>query len=87
MTDLDKRLRLNEANSEAKRLGYRISVEMQLNRRTHTAFAHHLTDDTERHFLCHRDSPAVDTLEDGLEILRGVVEAGHPWPGGEPKKR
>ena len=86
MTDPSKRLRLNEANSEAKRLGYRIAVEMQLNRRTHTAFAHRLTDDAERHFLCHRDSPAVDTLEDGLEILRGVSEAGHPWPESEPRR-
>jgi hypothetical protein len=80
--DLDNRIRLNAVNHEAERLGYRIEVELDLNRRTHAAFGCR-DEPVERHCLCRRDRDGVGTAEDGLEILRGVVDRGERWPGGD----
>jgi hypothetical protein len=77
---------LNVVNEEAKRLGgYRIAVEMLLpNRRTpaYRVFAYRGDSDSAGRFLCGSTSPPVEAAEEGLEILRAVVEGDKPWPDG-----
>jgi hypothetical protein len=85
MTNVDRTLRIHEINDEARSLGYRIEVETITQRRTplHRAFTYRLDDQPpEGNFLC-GVTDVLEVLEEGLEVLRGVVKSGHPWPSGE----
>jgi hypothetical protein len=89
MSNVDRTLRIHEINTEARELGYRIELEMitpQSRTPAHRAFAYRLDDEQSgRRFLC-GGTDVLDVLEDGLEVLRGVVKEGHGWPGGEPRE-
>jgi hypothetical protein len=84
MSNVDKTLRIHATNDEARGLGYRIEVETFAERLTplHRAFAYRLDDQPHGgKFLC-ASTDVLVALEQGLEILRGVVEHGDPWPDG-----
>jgi hypothetical protein len=81
----DRALRIHEINAEARELGYRIEVPLITQRLTpiHRAFAYRLDDQPPGgRFLC-SSTDSLAALEEGLEVLRGVVASGHPWPDGE----
>jgi hypothetical protein len=86
MTNADRTLRIHAVNDEARKLGYRIEVETITQRRTplHRAFAYRLDDQPPGGRFLYGSTGVLDALEEGLEILRGVVKENHPWPGGEP---
>jgi hypothetical protein len=81
MSNPDVKLRQNAANAKANHLGYRIEVDFLLASRLHAAYAVSNAGDTGRRFLCSSHAGALEALEEGAEILRGVVEDGRPWPG------
>jgi hypothetical protein len=85
MTNAGRTLRIHEINAEARELGYRIEVETITQRLTplHRAFAYPLDDQPPGRRFLYGSTDVLDTLEEGLEILRGVVKANQPWPGGE----
>ena len=81
----DRALRIHEINAEARELGYRIEVPIITQRLTpiHRAFAYRLDEQPpEGKFLC-SSTDSLGALEEGLEVLRGVVVADQPWPDGE----
>jgi hypothetical protein len=82
MSSLDEKLRQNAANAKVIHLGYRIEVDFLLASRLHAAYAVSNAGEPGRRFLC-SSHVALDALEEGAEIVRGVVEDGRPWPGGD----
>jgi hypothetical protein len=85
MADVDRTLRIHAVNNEARELGYRIEVQTitHRHRSRHRAFAYRLDDEPGERFLC-GNTDVLEAMEDGLKVLRGVVEEGHPWPGEKP---
>jgi hypothetical protein len=85
MSDVETKLRLNTVNHEAKRLGYRIAVELLLpvqRTKAYRVFAYPDDGDSAGRFLCGSTSAPVDAAEEGLAVLRGIVEGGQSWPDG-----
>jgi hypothetical protein len=85
MADVDRTLRIHAVNNEARELGYRIEVQTITHRQRsrHRAFAYRLDDEPGERLLC-GSTDVLEAMEDGLKVLRGVVEEGHPWPGEKP---
>ncbi len=77
--------RIRAARQEAVELGYMLIVDEALNVEplTHMAFAGPRTvgQATTARFLTYSTS-AAEAAEAGVEILRGIVERGDPWPEG-----
>jgi hypothetical protein len=75
--------RFARVERKARRLGYAIAVDTAPNMRapiTHMAFACLATNwPSIGRFLCYSTSE-LQAAEAGLEILRGVVKRGDPWP-------
>lgn len=73
------------ARQEAVELGYMLIVDEALNvgTLTHMAFAgpHVIGQPSPARFLIYSTS-AAGAAEAGLEVLRGIVERGDPWPDG-----
>jgi len=83
----DRTLRIHALNAEARELGYRIEVQTITHRQRprHRAFAHRLeAEQPEGRFLW-GSTDVLEAMEKGLEVLRGVVKEGHPWPGEETR--
>jgi hypothetical protein len=75
--------RIKVARAEAVALGYMLIVDEAPNVEplTHMAFAgpHVIGQAANARFLTYSTS-AADAAEAGLEVLRGIVERGEPWP-------
>jgi hypothetical protein len=82
MADLDTRRRITAANAKAASLGdgFRIADEPE-QPNLHTVRAYLLSgDEPAGRVLCRTRSDGVDALEEGLDVLRGIIELGQPWP-------
>jgi hypothetical protein len=79
----DERERIRAARSEAVELGYMLIIDEAPNVEplTHMAFAgpHIPGQASTAGFLTYSTS-AAGAAEAGVEILRGIVERGDPWP-------
>jgi hypothetical protein len=75
--------RIRVAQTEARALGYMLLIEGALNVEplTHMAFAapHVEGQPSMGRFLTYSTS-AADGAEAGVDVLRGIVERGDPWP-------
>ncbi len=84
MSNEEARLRIQAARAEAFELGYRLFADEAINMPepiTHLAFAAPVVGSQTgmARFLTYSTS-AADAMEAGLEVIRGVVERGEPWP-------
>src|SRR6266511_1333540 len=85
MSKLADRTRIQAAQADADRHGYRLTVDEAVNMPaplTHMAYANPRVAEGEgswEGFLCYSSS-AADAAEAGAEIIRRHVELGEPWP-------
>jgi hypothetical protein len=85
MSKLADRTRIQAAQTDADRHGYRLTIDEDLNMPvplTHIAYAAPVVAEGEGSsggFLCYSSS-AADAAEAGAEIIRRHVELGEPWP-------
>jgi hypothetical protein len=79
----DDDARLAEIDTEARELGWRISIDEARDTApglTHVAWAHpNISQPSMGHFLTYGPT-YLAAAEAGLEILRRVIQDGEPWP-------
>jgi hypothetical protein len=83
MGDDESRLRIQAARADAFELGYRVFADEAINMPepiTYMAFAAPVTDQVSVGAFLTYGRSAAEAMEAGLDVIRGVLERGDPWP-------